>query len=195
MATFAQIAIYFVQALGSFCLLVLLVRLLLQLCRANFYNPISQFVYKSTRPFLAPLRKLLPAVKTFDTATLAMALLVQWLVIEITLTIAGVGSVPIVQSLAWAGLGTLSMLLNIYFYGVLAIIILSWVAPANHHPLASLLYELMEPVMAPFRRLVPSFGGIDLSPIVIFLVINMLRIVLTQLAAAAQLPPGVVPGI
>lgn len=195
MATINQLAIYFVQTLATLCLLILLVRLLLRLCRANFYNPLSQFVFKSTEPVLAPLRRIAPAFKRFDTATLLLIILLQWLAIQATLAIAGVDSAPLLLPLVWAALGAVSMLLNIYFYGILAVIILSWVAPTSQHPMTALLYELIEPVMAPFRRIIPSFGGIDLSPIAIFLAINLLRMLLAELAAATQLMPGIVPGI
>jgi len=195
MGTFAQLAIYFLQTLGSLGLLVLLLRLLMQLCRVSFLNPIAQFIYKATQPLLSPLRRIFPAFRSFDTASLIMALLLQWLVIQATLAIAGAGSAPAAVSLSWAGLGILSLLLDIYFYGLIAVVILSWVAPGNRHPLASLLDELMEPVAAPFRRVIPNMGGIDLSPILIFLVINMLRIFVANMAAAVQLPPAIVPGI
>ncbi len=190
-----QIIIYLIQALGSIALLIFLVRLLLQLCRVNFYNPISQFVFKTTQPVLAPVRRVIPAYRAFDSASLIMAIFVQWLMIQLILTVAGVGLMLTPLSLGWAALGTLSTLLNIYFYGLLAVIILSWVAPANRHPLAELLGDLMEPAMAPFRRIVPSLGGLDLSPILMFLAINVLRIFVGHLAVAMQLPRGVVTGI
>lgn len=189
------ILIYLIQALGSIALLVLLVRLLLQLCRVNFYNPISQAVYKATQPVLVPVRKVIPPYGTFDGASLVMAIVVQWLIIQLILVVAGVGMRLTPLSLGWAGLGTLSTLLNIYFYGLLAVIILSWVAPGNRHPLAELLNDLMEPVMAPFRRVVPSLGGLDLSPILMFLALNVLRVFVGHLARMMQLPPGIVPGI
>lgn len=190
-----QIIIYLIQALGSIALLIFLVRLLLQLCRVNFYNPISQFVFKTTQPVLAPVRKVIPTYRTFDSASLVMAIFVQWLMIQLILTVAGVGLMLTPLSLGWAALGTLSTLLNIYFYGLLAVIILSWVAPGNRHPMAELLSDLMEPVMAPFRRVVPSLGGLDLSPILVFLTINVLRIFVGHLAVAMQLPRGAVAGI
>lgn len=195
MGTFAQLAIYFVQTLGSLCLLVLVLRLLMQLCRVSFLNPIVQFVYKATQPLLAPLRRIFPAFQSFDTASLIVALLVQWLVIQATLAIAGAGPAPAVASLSWAGLGMLSLLLDMYFYGLIAVVVMSWVAPGNRHPLASLLDELIEPVIAPLRRVTPSMGGIDLSPILMFLVINMLRILVANMAATVELPPAIVPGI
>ncbi len=87
------------------------------------------------------------------------------------------------------------MLINIYIYGLLAAIILSWVAPHNPHPAIGLLWQLMEPVLAPFRRLLPAMGGLDLSPILVFLVLNVLRIFISHAASAAQLPTWAVPGI
>ncbi len=195
MNTFMQMSTYFIQAVAGLYLGIILVRLLLQLSRADFYNPVSQFVVKATAVPLALLRRAIPPIKQFDTASLVFALLLQWLVIQATVMINGGGVINPLYCLEWGLLGIVSLTLDLYFYGLLAAIIVSWVAPHSRHPLVSLVWQIMEPVMAPCRRVIPSFGGIDLSPILLFIAINMLRIFIANLARAAMLPAGFVPGI
>ncbi len=194
MNAFADVGTFLVQSLATIFLVIILLRFLLQLCRADFYNPVSQFVHRLTAPLLNPLRKLFPAYRNIDFASVVLALLVQWLAIQVTASLNGNALLNVLFVLWWGLLGILSMLVNIYIYGLLAAIILSWVAPHNPHPAIGLLWQLMEPVMAPFRRIVPNLGGLDLSPILVFLVLNMCRIFLTHAANHARLPGWAVPG-
>ncbi len=196
MDTFAQAASYLIQSLGSLYLGVVVLRFLLQYMRADFQNPISQFLIRATHLPTRPIRKVLPSYRSFDGASLILAVLVQWLTIQLTATVvSGAGMINIAYVLSWAVLGILSLILNIYLYGLLAVIILSWVAPQAQHPAIHLLHQLIEPVMSPFRRLIPPLGGLDLSPIFMFLVINLLRIFILSGAQAVRLPAGIVPGI
>tara|TARA_R110000787_G_scaffold8220_6_gene27499 strand:- start:1579 stop:2169 length:591 start_codon:yes stop_codon:yes gene_type:complete len=195
MSTFTEISIYLIQALANAYLLVTLLRFLLQLCRANFYNPVSQFIVKATAAPLIVLAKVFPTIKNVNTAALALAMAVPILAIQSSVLIYNGQFVPILPMLIWSLLGMATMLLNIYFYGLLIIIILSWVAPQSHHPAVALLSQLMEPAMAPFRRLLPALGGLDLSPILIFLLLNVLKIFIHNLAVSANLASAFVPGI
>jgi YggT family protein len=195
MNAFADAGTFLIQALASIYLVIVLLRFLLQLCGADFYNPVSQFAHKATLPLLAPIRKLFPPYRNIDFASVILALLLQWIAIQVTASINGNPLINVFYVLWWGFLGLVSMLINIYIYGLLAAIILSWVAPHNPHPAISLLWQLMEPVLAPFRRLLPSLGGLDFSPILVFLVLNVLRIFLGHAAGAAQLPTWAVPGI
>ncbi|KJS08761.1 MAG: membrane protein [Gammaproteobacteria bacterium BRH_c0] len=194
MNAFTDVGTFLIQSLATIYLVVILLRFLLQLCGANFYNPVSQFAHKATLPLLAPLRKLFPAYGKLDFASLILALLLQWLAIQLTASLNGNALINVLYVLWWGVLGIISMLINIYIYGLLAAIILSWVAPNNQHPVVTLLWQLMEPVMAPFRKLLPNLGGLDLSPILVFLVLNMFRIFVTHAANASQLPGWAVPG-
>lgn len=195
MSVFTDAGTFIIQSLASIYLVIILLRFLLQLSGADFYNPVSQFAHKATALFLLPIRRLFKPWKRFDIASLILALLVQWLAIQLTASINGFPLINVLYVLLWGFLGMLSMLVNFYTYGLLAAIILSWVAPQNQHPAIALLWQLMEPVMAPFRKLVPSLGGIDLSPILIFMLLNLVRIVIINLANAAKLPAWAVPGI
>ena len=198
MNAFSDAGTFLIQSLASIYLVIILLRFLLQLSNADFYNPVSQFAHKATAIFLLPMRKLLPNWRNVDTASIVLALLVQWLAIELTALLLGhslFSPIYILKAFLWGAIGILSMTINFYIYGLLAAIILSWVAPHNPHPAISLLWQLMEPVMAPFRKIIPPLGGIDLSPIFIFLVLNMFKIFIAHGAYAAQLPIDVVPGI
>ena len=195
MSTVTEISIYLIQAIANLYLLIVLIRLMLQLAKANFYNPLSQFVVKATALPLTPLQKLFPPIKNFNSGCLVLALLVQLVAIQASALVHSGTLIPIIMSLSWAVVGIASLILSIYFYGLFIVIILSWVAPQSHHPAIALLWQLMEPVMAPFRRLIPPMGGLDLSPIVLFLLINVLRIFVRNVAGATQVIPLFVPGI
>jgi YggT family protein len=195
MGAVSEITGYLVQTLISIYMVAMLLRFLLQLVRADFYNPISQFLVKATNPLVIPLRKILPGFGGLDIATLALALLLQ---------IAGIVSLMLLNSLAlpnpgliiiWAALGILGLLVNIYFFALLAMIILSWVAPGNAHPGIYLLNQITEPVMAPIRKLLPSMGGLDLSPIFVFILINVIQIALGHMARGTGLNPALVIGL
>ena len=195
MSTFTEISIYLIQAVANFYLLFVLLRFLLQLCKANFYNPISQFVVKVTAAPITPLQKVFPPFNNFNSACMVLAVIVQTLAIQSSAFVYSGSLVPILSSLTWSLLGIATLLLGIYFYGLLIVIILSWVAPRSRHPAIALLWQLMEPIMAPFRKLIPPLGGLDLSPILMFMLLNVLRILVRNLAHSVHLPPLFVPGI
>ena len=195
MNTFAQAGTFLVQSLGSLYLAIVVLRFLLQLVQADFFNPVSRFLVNATHLPSKPIRKLLPTYRSFDLASLVLALLVQWLIIQLSASIIGVGMVNVLLALSWGAVGIVSLVLNIYLYGLLAIIIVSWVAPQSRHPILALLQQLISPVMEPFRRIIPSLGGLDLSPIFMFLVINMLQFFLHGIANYLQLPAQIVAGI
>jgi len=195
MSTMAEIFRYVVQALGGLFLFAVVLRLLLQLARADFYNPLSQFVVKVTNPLLLPLRRVIPPVGRVDSASLVLALAVQSLIILLVLALYGYGPGNVFLILAWSAIAIAALVVQVYFYGIIVLIILSWIAPHAHHPAVALLHQLMEPAMAPFRRLLPPVGGIDLSPILIFLVLQVVRIALQGMARGLHLPSGLVPGL
>jgi YggT family protein len=163
--------------------------------RADFYNPISQFLVKITNPLVVPARRLIPGLGGIDLASLLLAVLLQLACIIAMLLLHGLGLPNIFILLAWSLLGVLSLLVNIYFFALLAMIILSWVAPGSNHPAIYLLHQITEPVMAPFRKALPPMGGMDFSPILVFILINVLQIALRHMAAGVGLHPALVIGL
>ncbi len=186
---------YLIQTALSIYLLAMLLRFLLQLVRADFYNPISQFLVKITNPLVVPARRLIPGLGGIDLASLLLAVLLQLACIIAMLLLHGLGLPNILILLAWSLLGVLSLLVNIYFFALLAMIILSWVAPGSNHPAIYLLHQITEPVMAPFRKALPPMGGMDFSPILVFILINVLQIALRHMAAGVGLHPALVIGL
>lgn len=195
MGAFNEILVYLIQTLLSLYLVAMLLRFLLQLVRADFYNPISQFLVKVTNPLVIPLRKVIPGLGGMDIASLLLALLLQMAGIVLLLLINGLGLPNIALLLAWSVLGVIGLLVNIYFFALLAMIILSWVAAGSNNPAIYLLHQITEPVMVPVRKLLPPMGGMDFSPILVFILINVIQIALRHMAAAAGLHPALVIGI
>ncbi|MGL4317826.1 MAG: YggT family protein [Pseudomonas sp.] len=190
MTGFAEALIYIIQTLGSLYLLIVLLRFILQLVRADFYNPLSQFTVKATQPLLKPLRRIIPGFGGLDLASLALAILVQLLLMVIVVLIAGYNPVAIgLQLLVWAIIAVTSLFLKIFFFAMIISVILSWVAPGSYNPGAQLVNQICEPLLAPFRRLIPNLGGLDISPIFAFIALNLLdRFVIGNLAAMTQMP-------
>ncbi|WP_148861516.1 YggT family protein [Marinobacter fonticola] len=185
----AQILITTLQILSTFYLTIVLLRFLLQVARADFYNPISQFVVKATNPPLRPLRKVIPGWGGVDGAALVLAILIQmmtFLLILIALN-NGLPAINPVTLLAWSVVTVLGLIVKIYFWSVLAIVIISWIAPGSSHPAIQLIGQLTEPVMRPVRNVMPSLGGLDLSPIVVFLLLNVISIIIEHMARGVGL--------
>ncbi|QCF24793.1 YggT family protein [Hydrocarboniclastica marina] len=182
----SQIVVSTLYLVSTFYLTVVLLRFLLQLARADFYNPICQFVVKATNPPLKPLRKIIPSWGAFDGAALLLAIVIQALVYVGMLAAMGdVTMISPVTIFAWAVIKVVSIIAKIYFWAILAVVILSWIAPAAGHPGVQLLMQLTEPVMNPVRKVIPSMGGLDLSPIVVFLILNVVTVVIDNLGRSA----------
>ena len=195
MAAINEITILLLNTAISLVMLAFLLRLLLQLVRADFYNPITQYLVKATNPIVLPLRRIIPPVGIIDSASLICALIVQAIGVTLLAQLYfGVFPNP-AQIFIWAIIGICGALLNIYFVAIIANIIMSWVSQGGSHPAAQLLYQLTEPVIAPFRKLLPNMGGLDFSPILVFLMINVLEVLLRHLAATVGLHPALVLGI
>ena len=195
MSGLIEALIYIIQTLGSLYLLIVLLRFILQLVRADFYNPFSQFIVKATQPLLTPLRRIIPGFAGLDLASLVLAILVQLLLMIVTLTLMGInvgGVIP--QLLVWSVIGVTSLFLKVFFFALIISVILSWVAPGSYNPGAQLVSQICEPLLAPFRKLLPNLGGLDISPIFAFITINLIdRFVIGGLAASTGLPAMLSP--
>jgi len=189
MSQLSQALILIVQTLGSLYLLIVLLRFILQLVRADFYNPLSQFIVRATHPLLKPLRRVIPSIGGLDLSSLVLAIIVQLLLMAAILMIAfGTIGNPL-QLLVWAIIGVTGLFINIFFYALIISVILSWVAPGSHNPGAQLVSQICEPALAPFRRLLPSMGGLDISPIFAFLAIKLIdMLVINNLAMMTHMP-------
>ena len=176
-----QQALYFIiKTITQLYLLVLLLRFWLPLLRADFRNPLAQGILRITSPLVVPLRRLLPSIGRLDTSTILVAFAIQYLTTIVLLAIFGqmVATVPILITTI-IELAILS--LNLFFFVILIKIILSWVAPHTHNAATALLSALAEPVLRPFRRIIPPIGGLDISPIFAIILLQAAVIFLQQL--------------
>ena len=181
-------AIFVIQTLGSLYLLIVLLRFILQLVRANFYNPLCQFIVKATQPLLKPLRRVIPSMFGLDMSSLVLAIIVQMVIFAVVLMLSYI-PFTVLGLFLWAIIGVLKLFLNVFFYAMIISVILSWVAPASHNPGAELVNQITEPALAPFRRFLPSMGGLDISPILAFMVIQLFQsFVIPPLAMSVNMP-------
>ena len=175
-ANAGQIIIQFV--FGALIALIVL-RVLLQWVRANFYNPICQFLYKATNPVLMPLRKIVPSWRNLDIAGIALAWVVTAL--KLVLLYATLGEALGVLGLVVLSLADLiDFVLLLYIVLILARVVISFVGADSYHPIVPLVMQLTVPVLKPIRRVLPSVSGIDFSPMVALLAITLARVLIAK---------------
>jgi len=194
--TLGEVIRLLVSSLGGLYIMVVLLRFLLQAAHADFYNPVTQAIVKLTGPPLRPLRRLIPSWRGFDFATLVLALLLNSIATALLIMAAGYNLPSIGLIVSWSAVGILAYILNIYFYAVLISVIVSFIAPFSAHPVLLVVHQLLEPLYERLRRIMPSMGGLDFSPLFIFLGISVLEImVIGPLASHIGLRPDLVLGI
>ncbi len=182
--------IYILRSLMDLYLITFALRLGMQWVRADFRNPIVQFVLTVTNPLVSPLRKVLAPVGKLDLATAVVYLVLLWIFSGVMLNIACQPAPDILSILALSVIRGIRLLLSIYLFMVFGYVLLSWITMSaqggSYNPslaaLANLLSELVQPVLIPFRKFIPLIGGLDLSPIALLLVIGALKEVLLSFA-------------
>ena len=165
-----------IRTLGELFIFVLLMRFLLQLAKADYYNPISQSIVKLTQVPLTPLQRILPKAGRMDLSPLALALLVKLGMIALLIVIyKGSIQVDIISLVLRSIAGLVNSILSVYFWATLGSVIISWVAPGSYHPAPQLISQLTEPLFKLAQKVIPPLGGLDLSPILIFLAIQIIQ--------------------
>jgi YggT family protein len=170
--------VFLIDTLFNLYLMVALLRLWLQSARADFYNPLSQFVVKATNPLLIPLRRFIPSMGALDTASLVLALLVATAKL-LTLQLLA-GSVSVQLTLVGALALLVAEAFNLVFWVVIIRAILSWFSQGRN-PMEHLLSQLTEPLLRPIRNIIPPIGGLDLSVLVLLVGMQFLQILLKGL--------------
>ncbi len=175
MGAFGDVAYLLVNTLGGLYVLAVLLRFMLQVARADFYNPFTQAIVRVTDPAVRAFRRVIPGYRGLDFASLILALVAQCICTFLLITTSGYAVPGAGLIITWSVVGLLSFILNIYFWAMMISIIASFIAPYSGHPALMLVRQITEPVMEPFRRLLPSMGGLDLSPIFVFLGLQIIR--------------------
>ena len=172
-----QALVFIINALFGLYTAAVLVRVLLQWVRADFYNPLSQAIVKLTNLPLRPLRHVIPGWRGIDFAALLLAAVIQLLNVVLVLWIAGV-SASIISVLFWTVVKLVFILVNLYFFSILLEAILSWTGQGHYNPISRMLWQLNAPLMSPVRRVIPPLAGLDFSPLVVLLLLQVINILL-----------------
>ena len=165
-----------INTLFDLYILLVLLRFLLQMLRADFYNPVSQFIVKLTTYPLKIMRRVIPSIGGQDTAAIVLCLVLIYgkFVLLRLLSIPAVqigGVMAPLTGVSYAGLlvfciaDLIALILTVFLVAVIIRVILSWINPGQYNPVIGLVHKLSDPVLKPIRRLIPSLGGLDLSPL------------------------------
>lgn len=171
MNPFAQL----VDILVGIYITVILLRFFLQYFRADFHNPLSQFVVKATDPLIKPLRKIIPGFGGMDISSLLLAYLVLVLKLLFILAISGSNSFNVVFICCYALVDLGQSILQLFMFIILIRVILSWVAPGGYNPILAVIGQISEPIIAKFRQMLPPMSGIDLAPMIALIAIYFLQ--------------------
>jgi len=165
-------ALFLVDTILGIYILLVLIRFLLQLVRADFYNPISQFIVRATNPPLVRLRRFIPGFWGVDLAALLLLIAIEAL--RISLTAVLLGHSPRLIGVIVLSLGELAKL-TVYtvIFSIFIRALLSWFSNGLQHPITRLLSSFTDPMLRPVQRILPATGGIDLSPLVVFVVMML----------------------
>jgi YggT family protein len=169
--------VYLISTITDLYVAAILLRLLLQWVGADFYNPLSQFLVKVTNPVVIPARRIIPSIGKLDTASVVVMLLLELAQLAI-INLLGQADFGMQFLLLFALKKLLFTLLMTYFVLIIARVIVSWIANQSRHPLIPLVYQLTEPVLRPFSRLLPPLGGVDLSPLFALIALRFLMLLL-----------------
>ncbi len=178
MSYLGNAGVFLVSVLFGFFEVLVAVRLLMQHVRADFYNPLAQFVVKATNPLLRPLRRVIPPLGRFDSASLVLWLLLTVAELSLTLLLLGRPFPAPAGLLLWALADMLNLLIWIWLFCIFVLAIASWINPGSYNPALALMARISEPVLRPVRRLLPPMGGLDLSPMLAILALYLAQMLL-----------------
>jgi YggT family protein len=166
--------IFIAETLFELYILCFMLRFVLQAGRADFHNPLSQFIVRVTNPLIVPLRRVVPGLRGLDMATVVLVLLLEILATAVLIPLKTGVNPSIAMLLYFSLLRTVVSVLRLYVFAILIYAILSFVNPGSYNPLSSVLTSICEPVLRPFRRVIPPIGGLDLSPLFLIIILQAL---------------------
>jgi len=164
--------LFVVGIVFSILIFTVLMRLILQIVRADFYNPISQFILRMTNPMLLPIRRIIPGLFGIDMAAVLLLVIIEALNIVVTHTLQGIGlHTPLLFLSELLGM-IIQHVAQLFFFSILVLVLISWINPAaSFHPIGKLAHQIAEPLLRPARKILPPLNGIDLSPILAIIIL------------------------
>jgi YggT family protein len=168
---------YLVSVLFEVYLWIVMLRMILQVVRADFYNPISQLVWQLTQPIVRPLQRVFPKFGPYDTAAALVLVTVAIVYVFVATAVLGY-RVGALEAVWFALLKLVVLALNLYTFSLVVQAILSWVGPGVNNPAGSILWSINEPLLRPVRRVIPPFSGLDLSPLVVIVLLQFVKLLI-----------------
>lgn len=175
---FGNAGLFLIKTIIGLYILIVLLRFLFQLVRADFYNPFSQILVKLTNPPLLPLRRVIPGWGGIDLASILLLVALQALEYVLIGLLPRYGIPAPVGLFVMSVTDLLALTVNVFFFSILIQIVISWINPHAHNPVIGLLHQLNEPLLGRARRLIPPISGLDLSPIVVFVGLKLIEFLL-----------------
>jgi YggT family protein len=177
-----QISVFLIEAVFSLYIAAVVIRLLLGFARANFHNPLSQFLVTITNPVLVPMRRFIPSVAAVDTSAVVLAFVLTAIKLGLIKVLVS-GGLHFPSLLIQAVGELLITIIWIYIVALIIQAVISWVGNAQHNPIIPLINSLTSPIVRPLRKVIPLIGMMDLSPLVAILGLNVLLMIVSQIFA------------
>lgn len=170
--------IFLISTLFGMYILAIMLRLILQMVRADFNNPVSRFIIKITNPPLKPLRRIIPGFAGIDMASVVMMMALQILEFYLITVLRDFPSPDILGLTLYALIELVSLGFYVFLFSIFILALLSWINPGQYNPINNLLQQITEPVLRPARRLLPPMSGMDLSPMLAMVGLWLIKILL-----------------
>ena len=178
-----------ITTLFDLYVLLVLIRFMLQMFRADFYNPVSQFIVKVTSLPLKYLRKGIPSIAGQDTSAVVLCLLLTFIkfvllrlldveIMQISSNVAYIAGVSYLGLIIYSLADLISLFLGVFLIAILIQVVLSWINPGTYNPVIGLVNTLAAPALRPIQKLIPPIGGLDVSPLFAMLAIVVMKMLL-----------------
>jgi len=170
--------VFLISTLFSLYILAFMLRFILQMVRADFYNPVSRFIVKITNPPLKPLRRFIPGLAGIDMASVIFMLALQMLEFFIITLLRNFPAPDILGLTLYAFVELISLGFYVFLFSIFILAILSWINPGQYSPINNLLSQITEPVLRPARKFLPPMSGMDLSPLIAMVGLWLIKLLL-----------------
>ena len=167
---------FLIRTLFDLYILLIMLRFLLQVVRADFYNPLSQFVVRASNPVLVPLRRLIPGLGGIDISSVLVMLALKMAELALIAIVVRGLEPSAVQLLIISFADLTQLTVYVFIFAIIIQVVLSWIAPGTFNPVVSLVFSLTEPLLGPARKIIPPFSGMDLSPLIVLVALQLILI-------------------
>ncbi|MDH5601339.1 MAG: YggT family protein [Gammaproteobacteria bacterium] len=178
MNPFSNAGVFLVSTLFGLYILAIMLRLILQIVRADFYNPVSRFIVKITNPALKHLRRFIPGLAGIDMASVTVMMALQMLQFYIITLLRNFPAPDILGLFLYSFIELITLGFYVFLISIFILALLSWINPGQYNPINTLLHQITEPVLRPARRMLPPMSGMDLSPMVAMVGLWLIKLLL-----------------